>query len=80
MPLLTLIKESKLKTAEFASSISSGSKTLWSNNLLKLCRPKIMFSAFLCFNPIALRKAKIAYNFDLSECNRVKDKSSAESR
>ena len=22
-------------------------------------------------NPIALRKAKIAYNFDLSECNRV---------
>ena len=24
------------------------------------------------FNPIALRKAKIAYNFGLSECNRVK--------
>ena len=23
-------------------------------------------------NPIALRKAKIAYNFGLSECNRVK--------
>ena len=22
-------------------------------------------------NPIALRKAKIVYNFDLSECNRV---------
>ena len=38
------------------------------------------FSAKLCklylvkrdFNPIALRKAKIAYNFGLSECNRVK--------
>ena len=24
-------------------------------------------------NPIALRKAKIAYNFGLSECNRVKN-------
>ena len=24
-------------------------------------------------NPIALRKAKIAYNFGLSGCNRVKD-------
>ena len=24
------------------------------------------------FNPVALRKAKIAYNFGLSECNRVK--------
>ena len=23
------------------------------------------------FNPIAFRKAKIAYNFGLSECNRV---------
>ena len=26
---------------------------------------------FFVFNPIALRKAKIVYNFDLSECNRV---------
>ena len=25
------------------------------------------------FNPIALRKAKIAYNFGLSECKRVID-------
>ena len=25
------------------------------------------------FNPTALRKAKIVYNFGLSECNRVKD-------
>ena len=24
-------------------------------------------------NPIALRKAKIVYNFGLSECNRVND-------
>ena len=24
------------------------------------------------FNPIAVRKAKIVYNFGLSECNRVK--------
>ena len=27
---------------------------------------------FGSFNPIALRKAKIVYNFGLSECNRVK--------
>ena len=26
------------------------------------------------FYPIALKKAKIIYNFGLSECNRVKDK------
>ena len=26
----------------------------------------------LSLNPIALRKAKIVYNFGLSECNRVK--------
>ena len=26
------------------------------------------------FNPIALRKAKIVYNFGLSGCNRVKPK------
>ena len=26
---------------------------------------------FIRLNPIALRKAKIAYNFGLSECNRV---------
>ena len=26
-------------------------------------------------NPIALRKAKIVYNFGLSECNRVKNQS-----
>ena len=24
-----------------------------------------------CINPVALRKAKIVYNFGLSECNRV---------
>ena len=28
----------------------------------------------LSFNPVALRKAKIAYNFGLSECNRVKSR------
>ena len=27
----------------------------------------------LVFNPIALRGAKIVYNFGLSECNRVED-------
>ena len=33
-----------------------------------LCHVSIPF----CINPFALRKAKIAYNFALSECNRVK--------
>ena len=27
---------------------------------------------FILFNPTALRKAKIVYNFGFSECNRVK--------
>ena len=31
----------------------------------------LLFQMFK-FNPIALRKAKIVYNFGLSECNRVK--------
>ena len=31
---------------------------------------KMVFPCFI--NPIALRKIKTAYNFDLSECNRVK--------
>ena len=26
----------------------------------------------ICFNPVALRQAKIVSNFGLSECNRVK--------
>ena len=29
--------------------------------------------AFLSLNPFALRKAKIVYNFDLSECKKVKE-------
>ena len=32
----------------------------------------IYFVIFLKINPIALRKAKIVYNFGLSECNRAK--------
>ena len=31
----------------------------------------LLCSSVLSFNPIALRKTKIAYNFGLSECNRV---------
>ena len=37
-----------------------------------------MFANLICYvktihiNPIALKKAKIVYNFGLSECNRVK--------
>ena len=33
-----------------------------------------MCEHILNFNPIALRKAKIVYNFGLSECNRVAQK------
>ena len=35
-------------------------------------RPPFPTMGSSIFNPIALRKAKIVYNFDLSECNRVK--------
>ena len=42
-------------------------------NRVKVNRYTSMFMFFSqFFNPIALRKAKIAYNFGLSECNRVK--------
>ena len=36
--------------------------------------PLFSFRAMKLFNPIALRKAKIVYNFGLSECNRGKMK------
>ena len=39
------------------------------NNLQLFAKVLIIFVAI---NPFALRKAKIAYNFGLSECNRVK--------
>ena len=32
---------------------------------------QIQLFSSLAFNPIALRKAKIAHNFGLSECNRI---------
>ena len=35
------------------------------------------FHSFSFINPIALRKAKIVYNFCLSECNRVKETDSS---
>ena len=34
---------------------------------------KIQLVVQILFNPIALRKTKIAYNFGLSECNKVKE-------
>ena len=40
---------------------------------LKLCLKNVNHNIYLWrLNPIALRKAKIVYNFGLSECNRVK--------
>ena len=38
-------------------------------DILKASLDKVAFNSF---NPVALRKAKIVYNFGLSECNRVK--------
>ena len=35
---------------------------------------RIISKPGLLFNPIALRKAKIVYNFGLSECSRVKER------
>ena len=36
-------------------------------------KQKVIKSVINLLNPIALRKAKIVYNFGLPECNRVKD-------
>ena len=33
----------------------------------------ILLKLYRCFNPIALKKAKIVFNFGPSECNRVND-------
>ena len=40
--------------------------------LIRLCRVVGVLSMCMFRSPIALRKAKIVYNFGLSECNRVK--------
>ena len=42
-----------------------------SHHIDSSCEGKVF--QILPFNPIALRKAKIADNFGLSECNRVKE-------
>ena len=44
----------------------NGNSRVASPETVSLCLHKI--------NPTALRKAKIVYNFGLSECNRVKQK------
>ena len=38
-----------------------------------LSSSKLVIFLTVWVNPIALRKAKLVYNFDLSECNRVKE-------
>ena len=43
----------------------------WSNILLQSLTRDLKVSSHFLFNPTALRKAKIAYNFGLSECYRV---------
>ena len=40
----------------------------------------ILKDFFFDMNPVVLRKAKIVYNFGLSECNRVKRKSTVLSK
>ena len=50
-------------------------RPLWSNfgiNVFMLLFSISIFSDWWSLNPIALGKAKIVYNFGLSECNRVK--------
>ena len=47
-------------------------QTIMSLSLMTKPNPKLELSENLTTSlPIALRKAKIAYNFSLSECNRV---------
>ena len=42
------------------------------NHQSYVSKHKISSRSACIFNPMALRKAKIVYNFGLSECNRVK--------
>ena len=45
---------------------------LTENNISFQCIQNLSHAKEKLFNPIALRKAKIVYNFGLSECNRLK--------
>ena len=39
---------------------------------INTCIIDLAVVTLICFNPIALKKTKIVYNFGLSECSRVK--------
>ena len=43
-----------------------------SSTMINTTSPSIIYGVNCLVNPIALRKAKIVYNFSLSECKRVK--------
>ena len=60
-------------------SISLWAIKNWSNyhKTPKVVKQKFWFGDFQEFNPIALRKAEVVYNFGLSECNRVNDNSTS---
>ena len=63
------------KTTAFISIEITTSEIIAEFSILMFCMLQCMgnFKAFLpFFNTIALRKAKIAYNLDVSEYNRVK--------
>ena len=58
-----------LQPVKFPRTLSEDAKNMLGGMLVK--NPKERY--VLCFlNPIALRNAKIVYNFGLSECNSVK--------
>ena len=58
-----------VKVNEFAIRGSNSTIFIFASLLFKLAKWRS-----LSFNPFALRKAKIVYNFGLSECNRVKSR------
>ena len=49
---------------------------IWTEHFFKFFSDVSFVICFLAFHPNALRKAKIVYNFGLSEYNRVHAKSS----
>ena len=59
-------------TCPYFSALFSNEKKSKDLNLISLLEESLLKRG-LFYNPIALRQAKVIYNYGLSECNRVKE-------
>ena len=57
---------------ELMGSVYNNKKCSWTTQVTESVISESSDFSKVCFNPIAPRKAKIVYNFGLSECNKVK--------